>query len=313
LSFEWVKWMVDKLRFWNDAVTKLTILNFVETVTDKSSPKYVPPSERVATFDNDGTLWCEKPTYIQLFFTLNRLKQMAEADPKLLKKHAFKAAVQDDMNYFAKLYPNDIPSLMKIVFDTHQGMSQKEFKELAYEFLTNTNHPRFGVPFKQCIYQPMVELMHYLRDNDFKVFIASAGGMSFVRTVSEEIYDLPRENVIGSNIAFEMEKIDNRIVLMRKPGLVEPFDDGPGKPVNIELHIGRSPIIAVGNANGDLEMMEYAESNDGPFLNLLLRHDDVEREYSYDTGAEKIQQKARERGWTIISMKNDFNKVFATF
>lgn len=304
--------MVDKLRFWNDTVTKQTILNFVETITDETNPKYVPSSERVATFDNDGTLWCEKPTYIQLYFAINRLKQMVEVDPKLLEKPAFKAAVQEDMDYFARLYPNDIPALMQIIFDTHQGMSQREFKELAYEFLTNVNHPRFGIPFKQCIYQPMVELMHYLRNNDFKVFIASAGGMSFVRTVSEEIYDLPRENVIGSNIAFEMKKIDSRIVLMRKPGLIEPFDDGPGKPVNIELHIGRSPIIAVGNANGDMEMMEFAESSDWSFLNLLLRHDDAEREYSYNVAAEKIQQKARERGWTIMSMKNDFKKVFTT-
>jgi phosphoserine phosphatase len=304
--------MVDKLQFWNDTFTRRSIINFVETITNKTSPKYVPPSERVATFDNDGTLWCEKPTYIQLYFTISRLKQMAEADPKLLEKLAFKAAVQDDLDYFIKLYPNDIPTLMQIVFDTHQGMSQKEFKELAYEFLTNINHPRFGVPFKQCIYQPMVELMHYLRENEFKVFIASAGGMSFVRTVSEEIYDLPREHVIGSNIAFEMRKTDGRIVLMRKPGLIEPLDDGPGKPVNIELHVGRSPIIAVGNANGDLEMMEFTESSDWPFLNLLLRHDDAEREYSYDIGAEKIKQKALERGWTIMSIKNDFKRVFTT-
>ena len=304
--------MVDELQFWNDTVTKRTIINFVETITHETSPKYVPPSERVATFDNDGTLWCEKPTYIQLYFTINRLKQMAEADPKLLEKPAFKAAVQDDLDYFAKLYPNNIPTLMQIVFDTHQGISQKEFKELAYEFLTNVNHPRFGVPFKQCIYQPMVELMHYLRENDFKVFIASAGGMSFVRTVSEEIYDLPCEHVIGSNIAFEMRKTDGRIVLMRKPGLIEPLDDGPGKPVNIELHVGRSPIIAVGNADGDLEMMEFAESSDWPFLNLLLRHDDAEREYLYDIGAEKIQKNALERGWTIMSMKNDFKKIFTS-
>ena len=302
--------MIDRLRFWNDTATKKTILNFVETVTNESSPRYVPSSERVATFDNDGTLWCEKPTYIQLYFAINRLKQMVEADPKLLEKPAFKAAVQDDMDYFAKLYPNNIPSLMQIVFDSHAGMSQREFKELAYEFLTKVNHPRFGVPFKRCTFQPMVELIRYLRDNNFKVFIASAGGMSFVRTISEEICDLPRENVIGSNIAFETKKMDNRIVLMRKPGLIKPFTDGPGKPVNIELHVGRTPILTVGNANGDIEMMEFAETSDWPFLNLLLRHDDAKREYSYDIGAEKIQQIARDRGWITISMKNDFKRVF---
>jgi len=300
------------LASWNEGKTKQAILNFIQTVTDKSSLHYVPPAERVATFDNDGNLWNEKPIYIQLFFALNRLKEMAQANVLLLEKPAFKAAVEGNMAYFADLYQNDKPSLMKIIFDSHAGMSQKKFQQLAYEFLNTARHPRFNVLFKQCIYQPMLELLEFLKSNDFKVFIVSAGGMSFVRTVSEEIYNLPRENVIGNNITFELVREGDNMVLQRKRGLVEPFGDGAGKPVNIELHIGRSPILASGNSNGDFEMFEYtqAQANSGLFLNLLLRHDDAEREYAYDQDAEKVQLAASQSCWTVISMKNDWKIVF---
>jgi hypothetical protein len=214
------------------------------------------------------------------------------------------------MGYFAGLYPGDMPALMQAVFDSHAGMSQHEFERLAYDFLTHARHPRFGAPYKQCIYQSMLELVAYLQAHDFKVFIASAGGMSFMRTVSEEIYQVPRENVIGSNITFEVGREDGKLILLRKPGLVDPPDDGPGKPVNIELHIGRPPILAAGNSNGDIEMLEFAEASGKPFLNLLVHHDDAEREYAYDDGADKALRLAGERGWTVISMKDDFRAVF---
>ena len=295
---------------WNDTPTKQAILDFVGAVTDESGPGYVPPADRVATFDNDGTLWCEKPAYIQLFFGLQRLKELAEANPDLQEQPAYKAAVEGDMAYFASLYPGDIPALLKMMYDTHAGMSQREFEALAREFLTTMPHPRFGAPFQQCIYQPMVELAHFLQANEFKVFIATGGGMSFVRTVSEEIYDIPRENVIGSNITFEYRRGKDGPVLLRKPGLVEPVDDGPGKPVNIELHIGRRPILVAGNSNGDIEMLEHAEDERRPWLCLLLHHDDAAREYAYDQGAEKSLQLAHERGWTVASMKDDFKTVF---
>lgn len=295
---------------WNDSDTQQTILDFVAAVTDEAGPGYVPPADRVATFDNDGTLWCEKPAYIQLFFALERLKQLAGADPDLQEQPAYKAAIEGDMAFFTGLYPGDLPALMKIVFDTHAGMPQNEFEQLARAFLNNASHPRFGVPFKQCIYQPMVELLGFLQAQDFKVFIASAGGMSFMRPVSEEIYNVPRENVIGSNITFEVGREDGKLILLRKPGLVDPADDGPGKPVNIELHIGRPPILAAGNANGDIEMLEFAEAAGKSYLNLLLHHDDDGREYAYDEGAEKALQLARERGWTVISMQEDFTQVF---
>ncbi len=298
------------LSSWNETPTKRAILDFVAAVTDEAGSRYVSPADRVATFDNDGTLWIEKPAYIQLFFAIQRLKEMAGADPKLLSKPAFKAAAMGDMGYFASLYPDDIPALIQVIYDSHAGMSQREFEQLAYDFLSHAHHPRFGVPYKQCTYQPMVELVHYLLSHDFKVFIASAGGMSFMRTVSEEIYGVPRENVIGSNITFEVGRKDGKLILLRKPGLVEPLDDGAGKPVNIELHIGRPPILAGGNSNGDIEMLEFAEASGKPFLNLLLHHDDAEREYAYDEGAEKALSLAQERGWTVVSMVEDWGIVF---
>ena len=303
--------MTDPLPSWRDTPTKQAIFDFVAAVTDESGPQYVPPAERIVTIDNDGTLWCEKPGYIQLFFAIARLKQMVEADPTLLERSAFKAAATDDIGYFATLYPGNMTALMQVVFDSHAGMSQPEFEQMAYDFLSKSLHPRFGVPYKQCVYQPMVELVDTLRSYDFKVFIASAGGMSFVRTVSEEIYRIPRENVIGSNVTFEVDRQEGRLVLLRKPGLVDPPDDGPGKPVNIELHIGRPPIMAIGNANGDIEMMEFAQAADRPYLNLLLRHDDAEREYEYHHGAEKALQMAAEQGWQVVSMKSDWQTIFA--
>ena len=302
--------MTDALGSWSDGATKRTILDFVTVVTDGVGPNFVPAGERVATFDNDGTLWVEKPAYIQLLFAIQRLKELAAADPTLRDKPAFQAAATGDMGYFAGLYPGDMPALMQAVFDSHAGMSQREFERMAYGFLTHARHPRFGAPYKQCLYQPMLELMAYLQAHDFKVFIASAGGMSFMRTVSEEVYRVPRENVIGSNITFEVGREDGKLILLRKPGLVDPPDDGPGKPVNIELHIGRPPILTGGNSNGDIEMLEFAEASGKPFLNLLLHHDDAEREYAYDGGAEKALRLARERGWTVISMKDDFRAVF---
>ena len=302
--------ITDPLVSWRDTPTKQAIIDFVNAVTDASESKYVPPAERVAVFDNDGTLWCEKPAYIQLFFAIARLKQMAEANATLLNKPAFKAAATGDLGYFAALYPHNMSALMQVVFDSHAGMSQPEFEQMAYDYLSQSRHPRFGVPYKQCVYQPMVELLDYLRSQSFKVFISSAGGMSFVRTVAEEIYRIPRENVIGSNVTFEVSRQGERLVLLRKPGLVDPADDGPGKPVNIELHIGRPPVMAVGNANGDIEMLEFAPASGRPYLNILLHHDDADREYAYDQGAEKALQLAAERGWQVVSMKDDWQTVF---
>jgi phosphoglycolate phosphatase-like HAD superfamily hydrolase len=300
----------DPLPSWNDGSAKQAILNFVAAVATQGSPDLVPAAERIATFDNDGTLWCEKPAYIQLFFALRRLKEQAAADPALLEQPGYKAAAAGDLAYFDSLYPGNLTELMKLVYDTHAGMTQAEFEAQALVFLSEAIHPRYGRPFKQLIYQPMIELIRYLEANEFKVFIATAGGMSFVRTVSEEIYGIAREQVIGSNVTYETRMTEAGPVLFRKPGLVDPISDGPGKPVNIELHIGRKPILAAGNADGDIHMLWYSQTSPYRSLQLLLRHDDGEREYAYDTGAEKVQQLAAVRNWQVISMQQDFLQVF---
>jgi phosphoglycolate phosphatase-like HAD superfamily hydrolase len=302
--------MSDPLSLWKKTPARQAILDFVAAVATQGSPDFVPPAERIATFDNDGTLWCEKPAYIQLFFALQRLREQAAADPILREQPGYKAAAAGDLAYFDSLYPGNLTELMRLLFDTHAGMTQAEFEAQALAFLSEAIHPRYGRPFKQLTYQPMIELIRYLEANQFRVFIATAGGMSFVRTVSEEIYGVPREQVIGSNVAYETRLTDAGPVLFRKPGLVDPISDGPGKAVNIELHIGRKPILAGGNADGDIHMLWYSQTSPYRSLQLLLRHDDSEREYAYDAGAEKVQQLAAVRNWQVIRMQQDFVQVF---
>jgi hypothetical protein len=302
--------MPDSLSLWEDTPTRRAILDFVTAISTPGCPDFVPPSERIATLDNDGTLWCEKPTYFQLLFAVQRLKELAIADAALLDKPAYKAAVDDNLSYFEGLYPGNIPEFMKLLFDTHAGMAQEDFEIQVTEFLCQATHPRYGVPFKQLTYKPMVELIRYLEAHQFKVFITSAGGMSFMRPVSEEIYGIPREQVIGSNVIFETRMTEDGPVLFRRPGIIDPLDDGPGKPVNIELHIGRKPILAAGNADGDLHMLWYSETNPYKSLQLLVHHDDAEGEYRYTAGAEKVMPLAEERNWQVISMKEDWKEVF---
>ena len=302
--------MAEALSLWNNTPVRQSILDYVTTIAMPGSPDFVPPAERIAVFDNDGTLWCEKPAYIQLFFAIQRLKELAAADPALLSQPGYKAAASGDLAYFGNLYPGNLAELEKLIYDTHAGMTQAEFEAQAVAFLSQAIHPRFGVPFMQLTYQPMAQLIHYLEAHDFKVFIVTAGGMSFVRPVAEEIYGVSRERVIGSNISFETRMSDVGPVLYRKPGLIDPVGDGPGKPVNIELHVGRKPILAVGNADGDIHMLWYSQTSPYKSLQLLLNHDDGEREYAYDRGAEKALQLAAEHKWQVISMTKDFIQVF---
>ena len=300
------------LSLWNISPTHQAIVDFVSAVATPGSPDFIPPADRIATFDNDGTLWCEKPTYFQFIFTLQRLKDLATADPTLLEQPSYKAAAANDLAYFGSLYSGNLTEMEKIIYDTHSGMTQAEFEGQAFTFLSRGIHPRFGVPFKQLTYPPMVELIRYLEAHEFKVFIVSAGGMSFVRTVSEEIYGIPRERVIGSNTSFETRMTGHGPVLYRQPGLIDPLSDGPGKPANIELHIGRKPILAAGNADGDVHMLWYSETGPYKSLQLIVHHDDAEREYAYDQGAEKALRLAVERGWHVISMQNDFVRLLDT-
>lgn len=305
--------MSEILSLWNETPAKKAIINYVNAIINPGSADFVPEAERIAILDNDGTMWVEKPVYVQVFFVIDRLKQMAKADPTLLDQPDFKAAATGDLTYFFRLDPHaggDVKGLMKIVFDSHAGMSQDDFMLIAKEFLETAKHPRFGVLYRDLTYKPMVELVHYLDGSGFKVFLASGGGMSFMRAVSEEIYNIPRERVIGSNIAFETHMTDEGPVVFRRKGLIDPIDDGAGKPVNIELHIGRKLILAAGNSDGDLHMLWLAQKSDYRSLSLLLRHDDAKREYAYDEGSEKTLQMAKERGWIVVSMKDDWKTVF---
>lgn len=305
--------MSEILSLWNETPTKKAILDYINAITNPESADFVPEAERIAILDNDGTMWVEKPAYIQIFFAIEQLKQLAEANPELLNQPGFKAAATSDMAYFSRLdlhTGGNVKELMKIIFDSHAGMSQDDFMLIAKKFLETARHPRFGILYKDLTYKPMVELVRYLGDNGFKVFLASGGGMSFMRTVSEEIYNIPRERVIGSNIAFETRLTAEGPVIFRRPGLVDPIDDGPGKPVNIELHIGRKPILATGNSDGDLHMLWLAQKSGHRSLSLLLHHDDAKREYAYDEGSKKTLQMAEERGWIVISMKDDWKTVF---
>ncbi len=300
------------LSSWNDTPTKQTILDFVARVTAETSPDYVPPVERIATFDNDGTLWCEHPIPAQFHGALDGLAMLAKKNPELLEQPIYKAATEKDLVWFAPYLNNDrMIEMIWMMLQAAAGETQNGFETRITAWLETARHPRFRKPYKEMAYIPMVELLDYLRANDFRVFIVSGGGMDFVRLFSEEVYGVPRENVVGANIKLSWEYRDGAPVLVRQAGLVDPYCDGPGKPINIQLHVGRPPILACGNTNGDVPMLEFAAVSGKPYLNLLVKHDDAEREYNSNASAEIAQKTAQERGWTVISVKEDFKTVFA--
>jgi len=303
--------MVEALSMWREGAVKQSILEFVRATSDENSPYFRPPIERVAAFDNDGTLWCERPSYIQFQGAFAYLAELAGADPSLRSKPPFKAAYENDEEWMGTYLSNEkIPELVAMLLQIVAGETQAEFEARTELWLQTAKHSRFNLLFKELTYKPMVQLLDYLRANDFRVFICSGGGMDYVRVVSEELYGIPRENVIGSNLKLTWEYRDDGPVLVRQAGIVEPFNDGPGKPVNIQLHVGRPPILTGGNSNGDLAMMEFAAAGKKPCLNLLVQHDDGEREYAYTASAETIIGTALERRWTIVSMKEDWRQIF---
>jgi hypothetical protein len=303
--------MTAPLSSWYNTTVRQTIFDFVTAVSAESSPQFVPPEERIATLDNDGTLWCERPLYIQFVAALDFLADLATAEPALRDRQPYKAAYEKDMDWLSVYTSNEkIPELVGMLLQAASGETQAEFEARATSWLESARHPRFDSLYTELIYKPMLELLDYLRAHDFRVFICSGGGMDYVRLVSEALYGVPRENVIGSNMKLTWEYRANGPVLVRQPGLVEPFNDGAGKPVNIQLHVGRPPILTAGNSNGDMAMMEFAAAGHHPYLNLLVCHDDAEREYAYDDSADRVQQAARERSWVTISMKHDWREVF---
>ena len=298
----------DPLPSWNEGTAKQNILRFVKRTTDRSDPSYVLPQDRIATFDNDGTLWCEKPTWVQLLFALQQFREIAEADPELRDQQPYQAALRQNHEYFENLPTSQV---VYLVLTVDSGLSQRRFTEAAQRFLDTTKHPRFHVPYRELVYEPMLGLLAFLKSNEFKVYIVTGGGTGFVRAYSESTYHVPRQNVVGSTVQYTFELSEVGPVFVRQDALVAPIAHGKGKPIGIQRHVGRRPIFAAGNSDGDIEMLEFATDKQQPSLALLIRHDDAAREYSYTRRAEEALKLAAEGNWTLVSMKNDFKSVFS--
>lgn len=308
--------MTYKLKLWNDTPTKQAILDFVAAVTDENSPKFVPPDERIAVFDNDGTLWCEKPMYIQFDFMLRKLANQAESDPSLRSKLPWKAAWEKDFDWLGGAVTQhyqgddrDFKILLGGILTLSEGVAVENVETAAKEFIENENHPTLDIPYKDCIYQPMRELLRYLEANGFINYIVSGGGRDFMRGFATELYGIPRERLIGSTVAYRFLENEAGNQIAQKAEL-DVVDDGPGKPIQIWNVIGRRPILAAGNSNGDLQMMKFAGGESLPALRLLVLHDDAEREFDYIPGAEKAIEAVNKNGWTAISIQKDWQKVF---
>jgi len=302
----------DPLPSWNDGAAKQTIVNFVTAVTRDGSPDFVPVPQRIATFDNDGTLWCEHPMYAQLAFALDRVKAMAPMHPEWKDKQPFKAVLERDMKTLAE---SGERGLVELVMVTHAGMTSNEFAKIVTDWLATARHPRFNRPYTELIYQPMLELLAYLRANGFKTFIVSGGGVEFMRPWTERVYGVPPEQVVGSSIKTKFEMRDGRPELFRLPE-INFIDDKAGKPAGINEFIGRRPIAAFGNSDGDLEMLQWATMSGGVRLGLIVHHTDAEREYAYDRHTpfgelDKALDAAAMNKWTVVSMKDDWKRIFA--
>ena len=300
---------------WGDTPTRAAIEVYVRRVTS-DGPDFVPSEARIATFDNDGTLWCEKPMPIQLDFTLNRMVEMAEADPTLQGRQPWKAAFEKDMKWLGdamvKHYhgdDDDLRLLMGAVPRAFESLSVEDYAAKVADFFRTANHPLLGRPYRECGYRPMVELLRYLEANEFTTYIASGGDRDFMRPIADDLYGIPPERVIGSSLALDYKSGDDGTDVLYKSEM-EFFDDGPTKPVRIWSRIGRRPILAAGNSNGDIPMLRFARSPDRPALRLLVLHDDKEREFDYTAGAEDALARAHAQGWTVVSVKNDWATVF---
>jgi phosphoserine phosphatase len=304
------------LSSWRDGPAKRAIEGFVARVCGADGSEPVPVEERVAVFDNDGTLWCEKPMPIQLDFILRRLVEMTEADPELRERQPWKAAHERDYGWLsavmAEHYAGDdtnVKILAAGVLAAYGGISVEDFESQADAFLRSAQHPTLGRGYLECAYAPMVELLAYLAANGFSNYIASGGGRDFMRPISQEVYGIPREGVIGSSTALTYTSDERGGSITRKPE-ADYLDDGPEKPIRIWSRTGRRPLLAAGNSNGDVPMLHFTRHDDKPSLRLLVLHDDGQREFAYTTGAEQALDQATSDGWTVISVKNDWATVF---
>lgn len=302
----------DPLPSWNDGRSKQSILSFVAAVTREGSPDFVPAPQRIATFDNDGTLWCEQPMYVQLAFALDRVKALSNAHPEWKTQQPFKAVLDGDLETLAQ---SGTKGLVELVMATHAGMSTVNFEAIASDWIKTARHPKFKRPYTDLVYRPMLEVLAYLRANGFKTFIVSGGGIEFMRPWTEKVYGVPPEQVVGSSIKTEFKIIDSSPALIRLPQ-VDFVDDGPGKPVGIHSHIGRRPIAAFGNSDGDLQMLQWTTLAGSRRLGLIVHHTDAEREYAYDRTShfgrlDKALDAAEANSWTVADMKQDWKRVFS--
>jgi phosphoglycolate phosphatase-like HAD superfamily hydrolase len=303
---------------WNEGSAKQAILDFVRATTDQASRDFVPPEDRIATFDQDGTLWVEHPLYTQAQFAFARVHELAPQHPEWQSQEPFKSVLSNDMVAISNFGEAD---WAKIVFETHAGMSQAAFREIAAQWLATAKHPKFNRLYTDLVYQPMREALDYLRANGFKPFIVSGGGQDFVRAYCQRVYGIPTEQIVGSSIATRYEIVDGKPAVMRLPQLFLN-DDNAGKPVGIDLFIGRRPYSSIGNSTGDRQMLEWTGAGEGMRLRMLVYHNDPEREFAYGpagglpdtkvgTFNESLMDEAKSRGWVVISMKDDWKRVFA--
>ena len=301
----------DPLPSWNKGSSKQSILQFVQRVTKKGGADFVPPEERIATFDNDGTLWSEQPVYFQLAFAMDRVKALAGEHPEWKNQMPFKAVLENDM---AALGASGTKGILQLLMASHAGMTTAEFEKIVKDWLSTAQHPRFKRPYNELVYQPMLELLAYLRANGFKTFIVSGGGIEFMRPWVEKAYGIPPEQVVGSSIKTKFDVRNGTPVIVRLPE-VDFIDDKAGKPVAINKHIGRRPIAAFGNSDGDLQMLQWAAAGKGARLMLLVHHTDKDREWAYDRPShigqlDKAWDEGQRRGWTIVDMKKDWKKIY---
>jgi len=301
----------DQLPSWNDGPHKQAIVSFVEKATTEGTPDFVPPAERIAVFDNDGTLWSEQPIYVQGAFIFDRVKALSNQHPEWKENEPFKSLLKGDLK---TALAGGEAALAEIVMATHAGISTDEFSQIVKDWISTAKHPKTGKLYTEMVYQPMLELLAYLRASGFKTFIVSGGGIEFMRPWAEAVYGIPPEQIIGSSIKTKFELRDGAPVLMRLPEL-NTFNDKEGKPVGINQHIGRRPIAAFGNSDGDLAMLQWTCSASGPRFCLYVHHTDGEREVAYDRKShigqlDKGLDEAATKGWTVVDMKNDWMRVF---
>lgn len=301
----------DPLPSWNEGPAKRSIIDFVAKVTTPGSPDFVPSAERLAVFDNDGCLWSEQPMYFQLAFALDRVKAMAPSHPEWKTKEPFASVLKGDLK---GVMAGGEHALVSLVMETHAGTTTEEFNAIVSEWVATARHPKTGRKYTEMVFQPMLEVLAYLRANGYKTFIVSGGGIEFMRPWAEQVYGIPPEQVIGSSIKTKFELRNGTPVLVRLPEL-NFIDDKAGKPVGIQQHIGRRPVMAFGNSDGDLQMLQWTTSGAGPRFGLIVRHTDAEREFAYDRASsighlEKALDEAPSRGWTVVDMKADWKVVY---